>query len=52
RKTRPPAAEARPSPTESQPAPNPPRPNKWFLATAMLLELTWIGALVVLAVTG
>ena len=39
-------------PTEPHTAENRPRPNKWFLATAILLETGWLTLLVVLAITG
>ncbi len=39
-------------PTEHYAVANRPRPNKWFLATAILLEAGWLTLLVVLAITG
>lgn len=34
------------------PPPNPPRPNKPFLAIAILLLVAWLGFLVAMALTG
>jgi len=39
-------------PPEAQSAANRPRPNKWFLATAILLETGWLTLLLILAITG
>jgi len=39
-------------PTEAQAAANRPRPNKWFLAAAILLEAGWLTLLLFMAITG
>jgi hypothetical protein len=42
-----PAADHSPEPRR-----NHPRPNKWFLAVAVLLEAAWIGFLIVMVLPG
>ena len=47
RANRTPAEPARPPADEpAGPIPNPPRPRKWFLATAVLLQAAWTAFLV------
>ncbi len=51
-KPSPTAAQSFTLPKEDQATPIRPRPNKWFLATAILLETGWLTLLLILAIAG
>ncbi|GAG33451.1 unnamed protein product, partial [marine sediment metagenome] len=50
RKPSPAATQSFALPSEPHTAPDRPQPNKWFLATAILLEAGWLTLLLVLAI--